>query len=163
MSRHRTALPCCAPTVPGEIVAARKGSPLILGVGVDENIIASDVSALVSRTQNVVYLKDGEIVHVTAKDFSITTLDQADVAPVIDKVTWSIEAAEKGIHEHFMEKEIFEQPAALENAMRGRFSEDGSTANFGGLNLTAADFRAIDRFVFCSCGSAWHACLVAST
>jgi glucosamine--fructose-6-phosphate aminotransferase (isomerizing) len=60
-----------------------------------------------------------------------------------------------------MEKEIFEQPAALENAMRGRFAEDGSTANFGGLNLAAADFRSIDRFVFCSCGSAWHACLVA--
>jgi glutamine---fructose-6-phosphate transaminase (isomerizing) len=146
---------------PGEIVAARKGSPLILGVGQDENIIASDVSALVSRTQNVVYLKDGEIVHVTAKDFSITTLDQADVSPVIDKVTWSIESAEMGAHAHFMEKEIFEQAAALENAMRGRFSEDGSTANFGGLNLNAADFRAIDRFVFCSCGSAWHACLVA--
>ncbi len=146
---------------PGEIVAARKGSPLILGVGVDENIIASDVSAIVSRTQNVVYLKDGEIVHVTAKNFSISTLDQADVSPVIDKVTWSIDAAEKGIHEHFMEKEIFEQPGALENAMRGRFAEDGSTANFGGLNLAAADFRSIDRFVFCSCGSAWHACLVA--
>ncbi|HEY0967592.1 MAG TPA: glutamine--fructose-6-phosphate transaminase (isomerizing) [Opitutaceae bacterium] len=146
---------------PGEIVAARKGSPLILGVGQDENIIASDVSALVSRTQNVVYLKDGEIVHVTAKDFSITTLDQADVSPVIDKVTWSIESAEMGAHAHFMEKEIFEQPTALENAMRGRISEDGSTANFGGLNLNAADFRAIDRFVFCSCGSAWHACLVA--
>jgi len=146
---------------PGEIVAARKGSPLILGVGQDENIIASDVSALVSRTQNVVYLKDGEIVHVTAKEFSISTLDQADVSPVIDKVTWSIEAAEMGIHAHFMEKEIFEQAAALENAMRGRFSEDGSTANFGGLNLNANDFRSIDRFVFCSCGSAWHACLVA--
>lgn len=146
---------------PGEIVAARKGSPLILGVGQDENIIASDVSALVSRTQNVVYLKDGEIVHVTSKDFSITTLDQADVSPVIDKVTWSIESAEMGAHAHFMEKEIFEQATALENAMRGRFSEDGSTANFGGLNLNAADFRAIDRFVFCSCGSAWHACLVA--
>lgn len=146
---------------PGEIVAARKGSPLILGVGQDENIIASDVSALVSRTQNVVYLKDGEIVHVTAKEFSISTLDQADVSPVIDKVTWSIEAAEMGIHSHFMEKEIFEQAAALENAMRGRFSEDGSTANFGGLNLNANDFRSIDRFVFCSCGSAWHACLVA--
>ncbi len=146
---------------PGEIVAARKGSPLILGVGQDENIIASDVSALVSRTQNVVYLKDGEIVHVTAKEFSISTLDQADVSPVIDKVTWSIEAAEMGIHAHFMEKEIFEQAAALENAMRGRFSEDASTANFGGLNLNANDFRSIDRFVFCSCGSAWHACLVA--
>jgi len=146
---------------PGEIVAARKGSPLILGVGQDENIIASDVSALVSRTQRVVYLKDGEIVHVTAREFSITTLDQADVSPVIDKVTWSIESAEMGAHAHFMEKEIFEQATALENAMRGRFSEDGSTANFGGLNLNAADFRAIDRFVFCSCGSAWHACLVA--
>ncbi len=146
---------------PGEIVAARKGSPLILGVGQDENIIASDVSALVSRTQNVVYLKDGEIVHVTAKDFSISTLDQADVSPVIDKVTWSIESAEMGIHAHFMEKEIFEQATALENAMRGRISEDGSTANFGGLNLNATDFRSIDRFVFCSCGSAWHACLVA--
>ncbi|GAB1489029.1 glutamine--fructose-6-phosphate transaminase (isomerizing) [Opitutaceae bacterium] len=146
---------------PGEIVAARKGSPLILGVGQDENIIASDVSALVSRTQNVVYLKDGEIVHVTAKDFSITTLDQANVSPVIDKVTWSIESAEMGAYAHFMEKEIFEQVTALENALRGRISEDGSTANFGGLNLTAADFRSIDRFVFCSCGSAWHACLVA--
>jgi glucosamine--fructose-6-phosphate aminotransferase (isomerizing) len=109
----------------------------------------------------VVYLKDGEIVDVTARDFSITTLDQADVSPVIDKVTWSIESAEMGAHAHFMEKEIFEQATALENAMRGRFSEDGSTANFGGLNLNAADFRAIDRFVFCSCGSAWHACLVA--
>ncbi len=146
---------------PGEIVAARKGSPLILGVGQDENIIASDVSALVSRTQNVVYLKDGEIVHVTPRDFSISTLDLTDVSPVIDKVTWSIESAELGVHTHFMEKEIFEQAAALENAMRGRFSEDGSTANFGGLNLNAADFRSIDRFVFCSCGSAWHACLVA--
>jgi glucosamine--fructose-6-phosphate aminotransferase (isomerizing) len=146
---------------PEEIVAARKGSPLILGVGDAEFILASDVSALISRTQNVVYLKDGEIVHITPKNFSITTLDLTDVSPVIDRVTWTVEDAELGTFSHFMEKEIFEQPSALENAMRGRFSEDQSTANFGGLNLTAADFRQIDRFQFCACGTAWHACLVA--
>jgi glucosamine--fructose-6-phosphate aminotransferase (isomerizing) len=146
---------------PGEIVAARKGSPLILGVGDDEYLVASDVAAIISRTQNVVYLKDGEIVHVTAKTFTISTLDEADVSPVIDRVTWTVEDADLGRFAHFMEKEIFEQPAALENAMRGRFSEDQSTANFGGLNLAPADFRQIDRFQFCACGTAWHACLVA--
>jgi len=145
---------------PGEIVAARKGSPLLLGVGDGEFLLASDASALISRTRNVVYLKDGELVHITPESFSITTLDQADVSPVVDKITWSIKDAELNGYAHFMEKEIFEQPLALENAMRGRFAEDGSTANFGGLNLTAADFRVIDRFVFCSCGTAWHACLV---
>ncbi|HZP60761.1 MAG TPA: glutamine--fructose-6-phosphate transaminase (isomerizing) [Opitutaceae bacterium] len=146
---------------PGEIVGARKGSPLILGVGDGEHILASDAAALISRTQNVVYLKDGELIHLTPKNFSITTLDQADVSPVMDKITWSVEEAELGSYAHFMEKEIFEQPLALENTMRGRFSEDGSTANFGGLNLTPAEFRHIDRFVFCACGSAWHASLVA--
>jgi glucosamine--fructose-6-phosphate aminotransferase (isomerizing) len=145
---------------PGEIVAARKASPLLLGVGEAEYIVASDASALVSRTQNVVYLKDGELVHLTQMGFTITTLDQADVSPVVDRITWSIADAELGNHPHFMEKEIFEQPLALENTMRGRFSEDGSTAQFGGLNLNAAEFRQIDRFMFCACGSAWHACLV---
>ncbi|HVU16966.1 MAG TPA: glutamine--fructose-6-phosphate transaminase (isomerizing) [Candidatus Didemnitutus sp.] len=146
---------------PSEIVAARKGSPLILGVGDGEYMLASDVSAIISRTQNVVYLKDGELLHLTAKNFSITTLDAADVSPVIDKITWSIQDAELGSYAHFMEKEIFEQPTALENSMRGRFAEDGSTALFGGLNLSAGDFRQVDRFHFVACGSAWHACLVA--
>lgn len=146
---------------PAEIVAARKGSPLILGVGDGEYMLASDVSAIISRTQNVVYLKDGEIVHITAKNFAITTLDAEDVSPVIDKVTWDITEADLNGAAHFMEKEIFEQPAALENTMRGRFSEDGSTAQFGGLNISAVDFRQLDRFHFLACGSAWHACLVA--
>lgn len=146
---------------PAEIVAARKGSPLILGVGDGEYLLASDVSAIISRTQNVVYLKDGELAHLTAGNFALTTLDAADVSPVFDKVTWSIGDAELNGCAHFMEKEIFEQPAALENTMRGRFSEDGSTAQFGGLNLSAVDFRQVDRFHFLACGSAWHACLVA--
>ncbi len=146
---------------PGEMVAAREASPLLLGVGDGEYIVASDASALINRTQNVVYLKDGELVYVTAAGFTITTLGQADVSPVVDRITWSIADAERGSHAHFMEKEIFEQPVALENTMRGRFSEDGSTANFGGLNLSAPELRQIDRFMFCACGSAWHACLVA--
>ncbi len=146
---------------PEQLVAARKGSPLLLGMGDEEFILASDASALVSRTRNVVYLKDNELVQLTPTDFSISTIDQAEVSPVVDKITWSIKDAELNGYAHFMEKEIFEQPASLENAMRGRFSEDGSTAQFGGLNLTAADLRMIDRYVFCSCGTAWHACLVA--
>lgn len=145
---------------PAEIVAARKASPLLLGVGDAEYIIASDASALISRTQNVVYLKDGELVHLTQGGFTITTLEQEDVSPVVDRLTWSVTDSDRGAYAHFMEKEIFEQPTALENSMRGRFSEDGSTANFGGLNLTASELRQIDRFMFCACGTAWHACLV---
>ena len=147
---------------PGEIVAARKGSPLILGVGENEFIVASDVSALISRTQNVVYLNDGEVVHITEKGFALSTIqEQEEVEPKFDRVSWTIEDAELGANAHFMEKEIFEQPTALENTMRGRFSADGSTAIFGGLNLTAGDLRQIDRLVFCACGTAWHSCLVA--
>jgi len=146
---------------PDEIVAARKASPLILGVGEGEYILASDAAALVSRTQNVVYLKDGELVHLTRDGFGISTLDQTEVRPVVDRLQWSVEDAELNGYRHFMEKEIFEQPAALENTMRGRFAADGSTAQFGGLNLTSAEFRHIDRFMFCACGTAWHACLVA--
>jgi len=146
---------------PDELVAARKASPLVLGVGDQEYILASDASALVSHTQNVVYLKDGELVHVTPTGFSITTLDQADVSPVVDRITWTVDDVELNGYRHFMEKEIFEQPQALENTMRGRFSEDGSTAQFGGLNLSPAEFRQIDRLHFLACGSAWHACLAA--
>jgi glucosamine--fructose-6-phosphate aminotransferase (isomerizing) len=146
---------------PTEIVAARKASPLILGVGENEYLLASDASALVSSTKNVVYLKDGELVHLTPKEFAISTLDEADVAPVVDRIEWSVEDANLDGHAHFMEKEIFEQPQALENSMRGRFSADGSTALFGGLNLTAAEFRQVDRFMFCACGTALHACMVA--
>ncbi len=145
---------------PGEIVAARKASPLIFGVGDGEYILASDVSALVSRTQNVVYLRDGELLHITPSNFSIITQTEEDVSPIFNKVTWTIEAADLNGYSHFMEKEIFEQPAALENTMRGRFSEDGSTAQFGGLNISPVEFRQIDRLSFIGCGTAWHACLV---
>ena len=149
-----------APDAPDELIAARKGSPLIVGLGTDENLVASDVSALVSRTQNVIYLAEGELVRLTPKTFSVSTLDDVDVSPVVSKVDWDIESADMGNFAHYMEKEIFEQPVALENAMRGRFSEDGSTANFGGLNITPGEFRGIERIMFCACGTALHACMV---
>ncbi len=146
---------------PNEIVGARKGSPLVLGVGNGENMIASDVSAFVGRTQNVIYLDDGQVVHLTADDFNITTIADEAVDPVIAKVDWEIEQAELGRFSHYMEKEIFEQPLALENAIRGRFSDDLSTAKFGGLNIDPLQLRHVDRLLFCACGTAWHACLVA--
>ena len=143
------------------IVGARKGSPLVLGVGRGENLLASDVSAFAGRTRDVVYLSDGQVVQVTADNFSISTIDDVSVVPQIDQITWDSTEAEMGSYPHFMLKEIFEQPKAIENAMRGRFSADGSTCQFGGLNLTPREFRQIDRILFMGCGTAWHACLVA--
>ena len=146
---------------PAELIGARKGSPLILGIGKGENLIASDVNAITQCTQNVVYLNDNEVVHLLQDDFSITTASSKDVEAVIHQVDWDTSEAELGDFQHFMEKEIFEQPVALENGMRGRFSDDGSTAVFGGLNLSPQDLRNVDRILFIACGTAWHACLVA--
>lgn len=146
---------------PDEMIGARKGSPLILGVGQDEYLLASDVSAVITHTSSVVYLKDDEIVSVKRDKFRISTSTEVGVNAVIDTVDWKIEDSEKGDYPHFMLKEIFEQADALENAMRGRFSDDGSTAIFGGWNVTPHELRQVDRILFTSCGTAWHACLVA--
>ena len=146
---------------PGELIGARRGSPLIVGLGKGENLLASDVSALTHCTTNVVYLNDNEVVHLRPDDFSITTATSANVEAVIQQVDWDTTAAELGDFSSFMEKEIFEQPTSLENGMRGRFSDDGSTALFGGLNLTPQELLGVDRILFLACGTAWHACLVA--
>ena len=145
---------------PGEMVAARKSSPLVVGVGSDEYLIASDVTAFSGYTANVAYLSDGQIAHVTRNSFSVTTLNEETVTPDMKTIDWKTEGAEMGDFSHFMEKEIFDQPQALENAIRGRFSADGSSAKFDGLNLTARDLRQIDRIIMVACGTAWHACLV---
>jgi glucosamine--fructose-6-phosphate aminotransferase (isomerizing) len=147
--------------LPGLILGARKGSPLVIGVGNGENFLASDVTAFAGRTQNVVYLDDGQVATVSSTDFSIATMDEVAISPTIDTISWDIEDAEMGGYPHFMLKEIFEQPMAIENAMRGRFSQDNSTAQFGGLNIAPRELRQIDRILFLGCGTAWHACLVA--
>ena len=146
---------------PDELVCARRGSPLIIGVGKDEHLIASDVNAITHCTQKVVYLNDDEIVHLNKDDFSIATISNVSVNAVIQTVDWDTSEAELGSFKHFMEKEIFEQPNALENGMRGRFSNDGSTAFLGGLNLSPQEVLEVDRLVFIACGTAWHACLIA--
>ncbi len=146
---------------PNELIGARKGSPLIIGIGKGENLIASDVNAITHCTQNVVYLNDSEVVHLKNDDFSISTVASKNVEAVIHQVDWDTSEAELGDYDHFMFKEIFEQPTALENGMRGRFSDDGSTAVFGGLNLNPQELRQVDRILFIACGTAWHACLVA--
>jgi glucosamine--fructose-6-phosphate aminotransferase (isomerizing) len=145
---------------PNSLVGARKGSPLILGVGKDECILASDVSAVIANTNNVVYLNDGELVEITKDGYHIANWDYTKIDPVVHTVDWEIEDAEKGGYEHYMLKEIFEQPKSIENAMRGRFSEDGSTAKFGGLNLDVSQLRQMDRILILGCGTAWHAALV---
>ena len=146
---------------PGELIGARKGSPLILGIGEGEHILASDANALTHCTHNVVYLEDNEVVHLTENDFSISTASSKSVEAVIHKVDWDTSEAELGDYDHFMQKEIYDQPTALENGMRGRFSDDGSTAVFGGLNLDPQELRQVDRILFLACGTAWHSCLVA--
>lgn len=146
---------------PDHMVGARKSSPLLIGVGEDENILASDASAFVTRTRNVVYLKDNEIALISQKDFKIFNNDKESIEAIIQKIEWEVESAELGSFDHYMQKEIFEQPTAIENAMRGRFSDDASTALFGGLNLSAQDLRQVDRIIFCACGTAYYACLAA--
>ncbi len=146
---------------PDLLIGARLGSPLIVGLGKDENFIASDVGALVGATLNVIYLNDGELVELTRDSYQVITTDEEQVEAVIHRVDWTVEDSELGDFGHFMLKEIFEQPQALENAMRGRFSQDGSSAKFGGLNITPRELRQVERIVFCGCGTAWHACLVA--
>jgi glucosamine--fructose-6-phosphate aminotransferase (isomerizing) len=149
------------PDFPKELIGARKGSPLIIGIGNGENLLASDVNAITHCTQNVVYLDDNEVVHLKNDDFSITTVSSKRVKAVIHRVDWDTSEAELGDYDHFMQKEIFEQPNSLKNGMRGRFSDDDSTAVFGGLNLSAQELRKIDRILFIACGTAWHSCLVA--
>ncbi|MDQ8206420.1 glutamine--fructose-6-phosphate transaminase (isomerizing) [Coraliomargarita sp. SDUM461003] len=149
------------PDFPEELIGARKGSPLIIGIGKGENLLASDVNAITHCTQNVVYLNDNEVVHLQNNDFSITTVSSKNVEAVIHKVDWDTSEAELGDYDHFMQKEIFEQPTSLKNGMRGRFSDDASTAVFGGLNLSPQELRQVDRILFLACGTAWHSCLVA--
>lgn len=145
----------------GEIVAARKGSPLLIGVGKNERLVSSDVLGFAGRASNVIYLEDNQIALVTADSCDIVTTCNKPINYTVSEIDWNLESADLGNCKHYMQKEIMEQPAVLENAIRGRISDDGSTAVLNGLNMTPADIRQIDRILFCACGTAWHACLVA--
>jgi len=145
---------------PQLMVGARRGSPLVLGVGKGENFLASDVNAIVAHTRDVIYLNDFDIAVVTRDNFQISSLTAGAVSRQISRVEWNADAAEKGEFAHFMLKEIHEQPQAVQNALRGRINREESTSRFGGLNMTASQLRDVDRVIFCACGTAWHAALV---
>jgi glucosamine--fructose-6-phosphate aminotransferase (isomerizing) len=145
---------------PDQIVGARRGSPLLLGVGRDENFLASDVSAIIAHTRRVVYLNDFEIVTLTRDDFQVSTIEAATVSPQIREVEFAAEEVERGKFPHYMLKEIFEQPRAVQNAFRGRISHEEATARLGGLNLSPAELRAVDRIIYIACGTALHAAMV---
>jgi glucosamine--fructose-6-phosphate aminotransferase (isomerizing) len=145
---------------PEVMVAARSGSPLVVGCGENENFVASDVAALLRHTNRVVYLQDGELAEVTPSSFNITTLDDVVVSPHLQEISWSLDMVEKSGFDHFMLKEIFEQPETLKNAMRGRLNFAEATARLNGLNLQYDELRHIRRIIITACGTSWHAALI---
>ena len=142
---------------PGLIVGARRGSPLVLGLGEGETFLSSDATALLPYTQRVVYLKDFDLATVEAGRFEIETLDHGTAAWEVTELDLAPEAAERGAFPHFMLKEIHEQPQTVENAMRGRLHHDEASAQLGGLNLTSAELREVERVLILGCGTALYA------
>jgi glucosamine--fructose-6-phosphate aminotransferase (isomerizing) len=145
---------------PRQLVAARNGSPLVVGVGEDEYIVASDVAAILRHTTQVIYLKDGEIASITDKGLDLSTLEMEMVEPKVHEVTWTLEQIEKGGFDHFMLKEICEQPQTLQDAYRGRLDLSEWNAKLGGLSDYLDELQKAKRIILTACGTAWHAALI---
>lgn len=145
--------------LPELMVGARRGSPLVLGVGKNEHFLASDVSAIVTHTQDAVYLNDYDIVAVERGHFEITALTGKGVLHEISRVEFTAGDVSKGDYPHYMLKEIHEQPDAVRDALRGRLSHEEASAKLGGLNMTPGDLRDIRRLILAGCGTALHAAL----
>jgi glutamine---fructose-6-phosphate transaminase (isomerizing) len=145
---------------PDKIIGVRNGSPLIVGVASGENFLASDVSAILKHTQKVVYLDDHEMATVYRDRFVTKTVDNVTTSKEVHEVDWDLEQIEKGGFDHFMLKEINEQPETITNAMRGRLVYEEGIAKLGGLNMTDDELRAIRRIQILGCGTSWHAGLI---
>ncbi|OGI38070.1 MAG: glutamine--fructose-6-phosphate transaminase (isomerizing), partial [Candidatus Moranbacteria bacterium RIFOXYD1_FULL_44_12] len=145
---------------PEKLFVARNGSPLVLGVMEDGYIIASDIAPIVSYTDRVIYLDDGEMAEVTGESHKITNFKRKKVEKEISKIDWSVEEAEKKGYPHFMLKEIMEQPEAVENSIRGRLVVSEGIAKLGGLRDVAEKTRHLKRIVIVSCGTSYYAGLV---
>jgi glutamine---fructose-6-phosphate transaminase (isomerizing) len=145
---------------PELVVGARLGSPLVVGIGQGEHFLASDPAALLGNTEKVVFLQDGQMCVLRAESWHIFDPSHTRVEMPVQTIDWEPGDSDKGEFEHHMLKEIYEQPDALENALRGRLSDEDATAHFGGLNLDARQLRRAERFVFTACGTSYHAALV---
>jgi glucosamine--fructose-6-phosphate aminotransferase (isomerizing) len=144
---------------PETIVGARRGSPIIIGIGKGEHFVASDANAIVAHTKKVVFLNDYDVATITPERFDVMNLGTDTANVQISNLEFSQEDAARGKFEHFMLKEIFEQPQTVQNALRGRLDFEGATAKFGGLNMSPAELRSIDRIVIAASGTSWHAAL----
>jgi len=148
------ALAVIAKEDPNKIVAARKSSPLLIGVGEKENMLASDASAVIGRTKKVVYLNEGEVAVLTPDDFNIFNLDNVKKEKVINEIDWDLEEAQKGGYKHFMLKEIMEEPEAIQNAILGRLIEEDGNVKLGGLDSVEDRLRSIEKLLLVACGTA---------
>ena len=145
---------------PDLIVAARKGSPLLLGVGDGEYFLASDATALIQYTRQVVYLDEGEMAILTRDGYRIRTLKDVLVERPVATIDWDLATIERDGYDHFMLKEIFEQPETVENAMRGHLLEDEGTSRVHGLRMSDEELKQVKRIVITACGTSWHSALI---
>lgn len=146
---------------PNTLVAAKKGSPMVIGIGHDEFFIASDASPIVEFTKNVVYLEDEQVAIIRrGEDLKIRSLKDKEVTPYVQELTIELEAIEKGGYDHFMLKEIYEQPRSVKDSMRGRLHAENGEVKLGGIVEHEAKFKNAKRIIFIACGTSWHAGLV---
>ena len=145
---------------PDKIIAARKGSPLIIGVGDGENFVTSDAAAIVDYTRQVIYLEDGEVAEITATGLRTMTIDDEEIEKEIEEVTFELSQIERGGYEHFMLKEIHEQPETIRNGMRGRLQVEEGNVILGGLRDVQDKLKNARRIIIAGCGTSWHAGLV---
>ena len=149
-----------SPRFPGTIVGARLGSPLVIGLGEHEAMLASDSGALVGHAERVVYLEDHQVCALSPDRWQVIDRLRGELTAEVQRLDWDVGDADRGDFPHFMLKEIFEQPEVVGRAMAGRLDEGEATAHFGGLNLDAQQLRQIDRIIITACGTSYHAALI---
>jgi glutamine---fructose-6-phosphate transaminase (isomerizing) len=145
---------------PGVIVAARNGSPLLVGVGENEWFVASDASPLLQHTRAVVYLDDGEMVVLSRDGYRVRNLETARISKPVNQIDWDLATVERGGYPHFMLKEICEQPESICNTLRGHLLEDEGTARVSGLNVTDEELKQFERVIITACGTSWHSGII---